>query len=279
MPFVLHKMTVDHLAGAHALSMAVRWPHRLDDWRFVLDVGQGFVALDGDQVAGTAMSWLYGDTVARIGMIIVDPNRQRSGIGRELMSYVLDQCSGRCMVLNATAEGRALYDRLGFRPSGRIVQHQGIVSQALHAALPPGHRLREATAADIDVLTRLDAMAGGVERPRVVASLLTLGHTVMLEHDGEAVGFAVVRSFGRGALIGPVVAQSRSAAAAMIDALLRRHHGTFVRIDIVEDGVLSASLDAAGLVRVDDVQRMFLGTLPGSAPDMQVFALVNQALG
>ena len=41
--------------------------------------------------------------------------------------------------------------------------------------------MREATAADIDVLTRLDAMAGGVERPRVVASLLTLGHTVMLD--------------------------------------------------------------------------------------------------
>lgn len=37
--------TVD-IVQLHALSIAVRWPHRAEDWQFLLDNGQGLAALD-----------------------------------------------------------------------------------------------------------------------------------------------------------------------------------------------------------------------------------------
>jgi hypothetical protein len=51
------RMTESDLAGAHVLSQAVRWPHRLEDWQFVLRLGIGFVAVEGDTVVGTALCW------------------------------------------------------------------------------------------------------------------------------------------------------------------------------------------------------------------------------
>ena len=32
-----------HLPGAHKLSLDLRWPYRLDDWAFAIELGQGFV--------------------------------------------------------------------------------------------------------------------------------------------------------------------------------------------------------------------------------------------
>ena len=46
-----------HLPQAHALSAALGWPHRVEDWRFVLGLGHGLAAIDGDRLQGTLI-WL-----------------------------------------------------------------------------------------------------------------------------------------------------------------------------------------------------------------------------
>ena len=35
------RMTVDDLPAAHKLSLSVLWPHRLEDWKFVHELGEG----------------------------------------------------------------------------------------------------------------------------------------------------------------------------------------------------------------------------------------------
>ncbi|WP_224024852.1 GNAT family N-acetyltransferase, partial [Burkholderia vietnamiensis] len=73
------------LSAAHRLSEAVKWPHRVEDWRFAFQLGSGFVAEDESGVVGTALGWRFDDACASLGMVIVSPEQQGRGIGRELL--------------------------------------------------------------------------------------------------------------------------------------------------------------------------------------------------
>jgi len=155
------EMAARDLPAAQALSREVRWPHRLEDWQFVHSVGQGLVAYSGDQLVGTAMWWTFGNKTARLGMVIVNPTIQRSGIGRALMLNILDRIADRTVLLSATKEGETLYRQLGFQSISSLVQHQGASFSAPLVPLRAGERIRPSGRNDLAGLVDLDAAAFG----------------------------------------------------------------------------------------------------------------------
>lgn len=272
-------MTAGDLPAAQALSRAVSWPHRLEDWQFVHRIGQGLVACSADRVVGTAMWWNHEGKIARLGMVIVDPSLQRSGIGRALMQGVLARIGAPVVLLNATKEGEPLYRKLGFREFGSIVQHQGVPVAAPSASLRPGECIRAASRYDLATLATLDAAACGARREDIIAALIASGEAVVLEDAGTAVGFAFCRRFGRGHLIGPIVAPDATHAKTLIAHLIVAQAGTFLRIDVPGASGLSDWLEQARLLRVDEVVAMARGEPPEQGEHFRAFAAVNQALG
>lgn len=86
-----------HLAQAHALSAAVGWPHRQEDWNFVLGLGQGLAALNGDELLGTIIWWPFGEKFATLGMVIVAPTMQGHVRGyRNLYNQHIEQAHRGC---------------------------------------------------------------------------------------------------------------------------------------------------------------------------------------
>jgi hypothetical protein len=70
------------LRKLHALSMSVGWPHRAEDWQFLVEFGRGIAALDAiGRVLGSAMWFPYGDDFATMGMVITSPRLQANGAG------------------------------------------------------------------------------------------------------------------------------------------------------------------------------------------------------
>ena len=68
-----------------ALSLSVGWPHRAEDWQFLGQSGQGFVALDEiGRVLGSAMWFAHGASFATVGMVITSPRLQTLGAGQWL---------------------------------------------------------------------------------------------------------------------------------------------------------------------------------------------------
>ena len=83
------------------------------------------------------------------------------------------------------------------------------------------------------------------------------GH-VLLRH-GQPHGYAISRRFGRGHVIGPVVAESADDARALIEAALARLGPVFVRIDTSATSQLGDWLGHIGLPQVSDVATMVKG--------------------
>lgn len=277
-PVVLRAMTRDDLADAIELSLEQAWPHRAEDWELFLELGEGLVATLDDKVVGTIMAWRFGSNYATIGMVIVTSKIQGQGIGRKLMQAMLERLEGLNVVLNATTEGLPLYEKMGFVAYGEVRQHQGPAPTMPLADLMPGERVRPIGRSDTD-LPALWSRASGMDRSNMFNALWQGNKGVVLSRDHEPVGFALLRRFGRGTSIAPIVAPDLAGAKTLICHWLSARAGKFCRIDVVEGLGLSKWLEAEGLPCVGTVTTMVRGTAPTSQEGPQVYALAAQALG
>ena len=266
---VIRPFTKAHLPGALVLSRQVGWPHRLEDWEMNLALSQGVVALDGSRVAGTTLCTRFGD-VALLNMIIVDGAMRGRGLGRMLMAAAMELAAGCEMRLVATPEGQPLYEKLGFQATGRILQHQGI-PQGGAPALP----VHESCVQDVAELARMDLAASGLERSAMIARIAETGTILRADQ-----GFALLRAFGRGHVLGPVVAHDPATARALIDEGAHRMAGQFLRIDLPEGAGLSDHVASLGLAHTGGGTAMIRPPCgPAASGEFTTFALASQALG
>lgn len=279
MPVKYRKLSRKDLAAAHKLSLDVGWPHRLEDWEFVQHLGAGHVATEDGAVVGTVLTWKHDARNATLGMVIVDPRVQGRGIGKRLMRLALREVTGRSVMLNATREGVPLYEKLGFEAIDKVEQHQGLARRVPAVALGRGERLRPVGASDAAALAALATRAAGLARARVVRRLLEAAKGIALASGDDILGFALLRRFGRGLAIGPVVAPDAARARALVGHWVAMHPGKFLRIDVPASSGLGPWLDGIGLANVGNVVTMVKGRPPAADEGVRTFALVSQALG
>lgn len=275
----LRRMTPSDLAAAHMLSSEQKWPHRVEDWEMLLSLGFGYVVERDGEVIGTAMAWLYGADAATLGMVIISPRAQGMGLGRRLMDAVLADLGDRTVLLNATDDGVPLYHGLGFASGGPIFQHQGAAFSVPMAKLIPDERIRPLGLKDMTALRSLARRATDMNRDALIDALVRGAQGVVLTRGNEPVGFALLRRFGHGHVVGPTVAPDTSGAKALISHWLGSNSGVFCRLDVPEESGLSAWLEELGLPCVGRVTRMVRGIRPPVDPSVSTFSLTTQALG
>ncbi|WP_035342817.1 MULTISPECIES: GNAT family N-acetyltransferase [unclassified Dickeya] len=281
MTIVIRDMTDADAAYGWSLTQQVHWPHRLEDWQEALQLGEGKLAQVQGEVVGTALCWRWGPHRATIGLVVVDTRYQGRGIGRLLMNGLLERLQGYQVRLHATAAGQGLYARLGFVTRGEIHQYQCAQLPALpFPVLAEGQRLRPAQIADVAALTARDSEAHGLIRPALIEKLMHHARCLrVLEQAGSLSGFAALRRFGRGEVIGPVIAGCAADARLLIGALLAERAGEFVRIDTPDALGLGPFLRTCGLQAVDAPVIMYRGEPWQPATDgMQAWALMSQAM-
>jgi hypothetical protein len=89
----------------------------------------------------------------------------------------------------------------------------------------------------------------------------------------------MLRRFGRGHAIGPVVAPEAEGAQALIAHLIGLNAGRFTRIDIDFDSGLAEWVVCLGLLRVDAPTALVRGALLAHDANARLYAIVTQALG
>tara|TARA_R110001583_G_scaffold195530_2_gene375487 strand:+ start:3921 stop:4868 length:948 start_codon:yes stop_codon:yes gene_type:complete len=264
--------TSDHLQGAWRLSQEVSWPHRLEDWALTLSVSKGVAVLRDNTVVGTSLCSLFGD-VATLNMIVVDSSMRGRGLGRLMMEKVIEIAGPRELRLVATKEGYPLYEKMGFVACGEIKQHQGIVGPVAVKA-----QMRKAQKQDFPEILRMDLAASGMSREKLLSSIAFEDASEGMAFVADD-GFAMLRRFGRGQVVGPVVANDTQTAKALISAAAQRCEGTFLRIDFLAEHELSGFIEALGLAAAGGGIRMKRAARKRDLQDMKTYALVSQALG
>src|SRR4051812_43385693 len=257
-----------------ALVAAVGWPHRRADIAALIELGRGRLARAGDGwTLGVGLCWPFGNTAARMGLVVVSPDSQGLGIGRRLMERLLADAAPRSVMLLATPAGRPLYEKLGFVKIGAVCQHQGEYGGGRR----PDPRIRAATSEDRSAVLRLDAAAFGVPRPAILDHLLAVGRAFVLVEDGGITGYAVERAFGHGSVVGPVVAATEPDAIALFDAAARPG---FVRVDRPSDAAdFGRHLTTCGLALDSESPAMLRGDWPAATGPQRIYALASHALG
>ena len=272
----LRPLTRADLGDAQAITSSFGWPHRVEDLEFMLGLGRGWAVQRDGALVGTGMCWTFGETAGTLGLVCVAPPQQGQGVGTRLLERLLEALEGRRIVLFATDAGVRLYERLGFRACGRIRQQQGAAIRPPPVPLPSGQRIRPAGRGDPSRLSALDRAAAGMDRSALISALLEAGTGVVLDDDGTAEGFAILRRFGIGQVIGPVVAPDAAGAQALIGHFLAASSGQFTRIDVTEESGLAPWLRTLGLADAGGAVRMVRGA---GDERPRAFALASQAFG
>ncbi|MBY5393535.1 GNAT family N-acetyltransferase [Rhizobium leguminosarum] len=265
----------DHLEAAVALSRQAGWPHRTEDWQLALALSDGMVAVEDGKVVGTVLVTPYKEDCATINMVIVDETMRGRGLGRKLMDAALLIAGDRPLRLVATTAGLPLYQKLGFHETGTVAQHQGLAGDIAASA-----ETQAATDADLPAIVALDRLAFGADREGLLSYFAGIGAFAVLRSDGHVSGFACLRPFGRGEVIGPVVAADLGQARKLIEHFIARRPGRFLRVDTTAETGLSPWLVEQGLAHVGGGITMRKPLVRDTAdPTVTTFALASQALG
>lgn len=268
MTHLIRACSIDDVDAALRLCRLSGWNQLQADWvRLINYQPDGcFVAVSGDQVVGTVTTTSYGTDLAWIGMMLVDPDHRRRGIATELIRASIDYLVAqkiRCIKLDATPEGKPVYERLGFQTEWQYHRWQGTIQT--HSSVPSPNRHRRTFA--------MDHAAFGVDRDCWLKRLAE-DSDVVWHQDG----FGMTRPGARATYLGPITAANPEAAREIASRLLAGVRGE-VFWDLPQANVSAVSMaESLGFVPVRDLYRMRLGK-PDS-PDLdRIYAFADPGTG
>jgi GNAT superfamily N-acetyltransferase len=284
MPKVVEIKLLDdgHLPEALRLTEQSQWNQTEPDWRRLLESSpQGcFGAFLDGRLIGTVTTVAYGTELAWIGMMLVDPDYRRRGLGTRLMQTALEHLQRigvNSIKLDATPSGRPLYESLGFRPEGLIERWEGTGQSAVKKKWPAWDER------DHPALFAFDHLAFGADRSSILASLIAdspVAPLVAIAPEGQPEGFALARTGRRAFYVGPLAAGSQETALDLLDEMLGRLAGKRVYLDFnTTFGLDSAMLAGRGLVKQRDLIQMAIGPESSAGISEQIFGLAGPEMG
>ncbi len=275
-------LTTADLAGCLALSSAADWNQTADDWRLIIDVGQGRGFFDGPRLVATAALMPHGERFGWVCMVLVAAEARRRGHATVLMRWARDTLdrAGRVAGLDATLAGREVYRRLGFQDVYPLRRMQADAAPASGLDVPAG-ALRPVLEADLPALAAYDTQVFGADRGRLLAALH--GRCPLLAFVagelGNVTGFTLARDGRLATQIGPVVADDERTAQSLLSAALSRVEGP-VFIDVPDCHVAILTwLGSLGFTTQRQFTRMLLGRDTPLDDPRRIFAIAGPELG
>lgn len=236
--------------------------HPAEYERFVgLEGAQGLVLRRDGALAGAVTAMRYFDS-GFLGPLLMTDGADSTGLSLVLLSYTVEglQKGGVGLMEAEAAESEAvLLERMGWQRVRRTLVLERAAAAATGAAartlpMEPHHLL------DVGAL---DASARDWGRKEYLLALRDehpQGARVV-ESEGEAAGYVVVRRSRRGYHLGPLVTRGGDLASArlLLADALESVAGWPVVAMVPEDSGLLEALDEAGFGRVGDLVRMRAG--------------------
>jgi GNAT superfamily N-acetyltransferase len=268
----LRQLTSDDLTHAMELPRLAGWNQTLDDWKMLLRLEpQGCFAIAVDeQIVATTTLIRYGTRLAWIGMVLTRPEYRRMGLAKRLMERVLAQASEQkisSVMLDATAEGQPLYEKLGFKT-------EQIVERWFREGDAAARLEDETSAGAIPFSKKMDLEAFGADRSLLLEELEKRNPS-----HGLSDAYCFSREGTRRRFLGPCVAADPANARIVIEQTLREGSasGWFWDLLVANENAVRLAKEF-GFTPQRRLERMVLGErLPKK--DEMVYAISGFELG
>ena len=263
----LRKMIAADIPSGLRLNQLAGWNQTASDWNRFLEVSpQGcFVAEVDGQVCGTVTTVSFDRRFAWIGMVLVDLQFRGRGIGTSLLECAiehLDACNLQTMKLDATPQGKPLYNRLGFVEECEI-ERWTLRRSATEARKTVDRGLPESELpAPPQSILETDREIFGADRSFLLKSLHqdAPDFTDAVWNDGVLRGY----TFGRRGLfadhLGPWMARDAASAQQLLEAFLARSARESLIVDCLKSNCFASDLlRASGFTYSRPLTRMYRG--------------------
>lgn len=293
------EMTEADLGDGLRLSRASGWNQTPEDWRLLLALGSGLfrVAVRDGRVLATGGAVRYGEELAWICMILVDPDARGRGLGTRIFDEVRARCDGevsagrlRAVGLDATPAGRPLYERAGFSAAYSLARWEAGPAEQVdtpapsltETGLPDAPAVTPLIEADVEQVLAWDRQAFGADRSAVLQWALHAepGLAWCARRDRDLVGYMLGRHGDHFLHLGPLVARDVATAEALVRACRssgpRASYGIDVPCDRPE---WLARLTALGFREKRSFTRMYRAGATDPGCREVVFAIAGPELG
>jgi ribosomal protein S18 acetylase RimI-like enzyme len=263
------------------------WNQTAADWnRFLEASPEGcFVAgLDG-AVRGTATTIRFENRFAWVGMVLVDPEYRSRGIGTKLLERAirhLDDLDVPTIKLDATPQGKPLYEKMGFvseyeierwilrRPSSGIMQ------------APGKHFSEPLSEACWNSICHTDREIFGADRGSLLKSLHENAPelTTVIYKPGELSGYAFGRRGSLADHLGPWAATNENASRQLVETFLARSSRETLIVDCLKSNATACNLlKSLGFTFSRPLTRMYRGSNDYPGRPEQLCAILGPEFG
>lgn len=224
---VIRNLLPYDIPSAMELSIAAKWNQTTEDWHRIMQLSASdcrCIEADGKIVATTTLL-PYATSLGWIGMVLTRAEYRRQGLARQLMEDAIATAQRRgirTLKLDATNEGRPLYESLGFiveKPIERWARDENMAPSI--AGLDAGNITNanrfNATCLCKNLFNR-DTIAFGAVRKDLLKMLLQSGPCTA---TSEA--YVLSRPGTTAQYLGPCIADSEVEAEAVIVAHLAKN--------------------------------------------------------
>jgi GNAT superfamily N-acetyltransferase len=280
--FTIRPMRPDEISLAVDWAAAEGWnPGVSDDTCFAAVDPEGFFIgeIDGAPVA-TVSCVNYGASFSFLGFYIVREDLRGRGYGMRIWNAAIAHAGGRVIGLDGVVAQQDNYRKSGFELAYANIRYGGTVA----APAAP-----DAPQADVIALSDVpfaaveadDATVFPAPRPAFLRAWIgAAGHAgCAIVRHGRLAGWGVIRPCRKGFKIGPLVADDRASAEAVLTALLARVGGGEIFLDV--PGINREAIALAqdfGLAPVFETARMYTGPIPPLRLE-RVFGVTSFELG
>jgi predicted GNAT family acetyltransferase len=261
------------------------WNQTARDWERFLAASPGgcFAAERDAQVVGTATTIVYGGRLAWISMVLVDRRYRGEGIGTALLGKAISHLDTQgipTMKLDATPQGRPLYEKLGFQEEYCVERWTLQREQAALRARPPGPAVPPS--GGLEEILPLDRVLFGAERGDLLRALAAEEPRLLVtaRPGGARRGYALGRRGSDADHLGPWAAEDAAAARETLKEFLERTDRPRVIVDqTCANPWIRGVLEEAGFQHSRPLTRMYRGINDSAGQPERLCGIVGPEFG
>jgi GNAT superfamily N-acetyltransferase len=246
----LRLMTEADIPAGMRLKEIAGWNQTCEDWRRFLEASPSgcFVAEVDGKVCGTATTIVYQNRFAWVGMVLVDPEYRSRGFGTQLLEKAirhLDERQIATIKLDATPQGKPIYEKLGFVREYEL-ERWTLLRIAADAKGGDCGPCESVSPKLLESVLWKDQEIFGASRSFLLKSLHRHSPhlSITTSTNGELEGYAFGRRGSFADHLGPWVATNADAARRCLETFLTRSGRNAIIVDR-----LKANTTAEGLLR------------------------------